>query len=214
VNTCEYLARVGFAAILAEIGGPTATCFDDEEPGDGVVRESDAPAVAHRRVRERILAADKPEPRSGTAVGAKWLGRVVTWPDRVPGLKAWAAKATLAGIIAGHVKRLAADEGRTADLFAVRGVIRTKAGEGPSGLDSTTCQNAIDVGFSPSNLGVDIVCRPALELLAVVGLESVPLVSFAARVCGFVHAGKVWRFAVEDRDGGYFKRWGDCSPAE
>lgn len=209
MNTCEVLARIGYDAVLSGIGGPTPTCFDDETPGGGVVRESDAAAHDHARVLAHLLAADKPEPRSGDLSGTKWLGRVISWPDRVPGLKTWAGNATLCGIIAGHLKRLASAD-FAGDLFTVRGVIRTVKGEGPSGLDSPTCQNAIDIGFSPSKLGMEIECRPALELLAVVGLESAPLVSFDARVCGFVHAGKVWRFDVQDRDGGYFKRWGDC----
>ncbi len=54
-----------------------------------------------------------------------------------------------------------------------------------------------------------IECRPGVELLTIVGLESVPLVSFGARDCGFVHGGRVWKFAVENREGGYFKRWGE-----
>jgi hypothetical protein len=55
---------------------------------------------------------------------------------------------------------------------------------------------------------MDIECRPAVELLAIVGLEVVPLVSFGPHQCGFLDGGNVWRFEVEERAGGYFRRWG------
>jgi hypothetical protein len=55
---------------------------------------------------------------------------------------------------------------------------------------------------------MDIQCRPGVELLAIFGLETVPLVSFGPRSCGFVHGGRLWRFSVEARDGGYAFRWG------
>jgi hypothetical protein len=58
---------------------------------------------------------------------------------------------------------------------------------------------------------MDVQCRPAVELLAVVGLEAVPLVSFGPRLCGFVHDGQLWRFEVEGRSGGYAYRWGEVS---
>ena len=64
-----------------------------------------------------------------------------------------------------------------------------------------THARSIDIGFSPSRLGMDIQCRPAVELLAIVGLETVPLVSFGPRDCGFLHGGCVWRFTVEQREG-------------
>ena len=135
-----------------------------------------------------VLLGIKAESRGGELVGAKWVC-VITWPDRLPGLKTWAGQSTLPKIIAAHQRRLG--KCNTADLFEARGVYRTSKGEGPSGLDASTCQDAIDVGFSASACGMDIECRPAVELLAILGLEAVPLVSFAPRVCGFAHAGKI-----------------------
>lgn len=88
---------------------------------------------------------------------------------------------------------------------------RTAKGEGPSGIDAVSAVNAIDAGFSPSNLDMDIACRPGVEVLAVLGLESVPLVSFGPRECGFLHDGRVWRFDVEERDGGYAFWWGQLT---
>lgn len=212
MNACEYLARVGFDALLEELGGPTPTCFDDESPCEGVLRESDAPAIDHARVRDHILAAEKPLPRAAELLGAKWLGRVITWPDRVPGLVTWSGNQSLPEIIRARVKALAAKEcGTLLYDWMTTPVPKKKGGvvPGHSGLDALCCQNKIDVGFSPATIGMPVAYRPALELLAIVGLESVPLVSFAARECGFVHDGKIWRFVVEQRDGGYYHRWGD-----
>lgn len=256
MNTCEYLATVGLATLVAETGGPTPIVWDEDAPENapGGYREAERNArlADMARVRAMILDAERAAPRTGDLSGAKWLGRVISWPDRVPGLKTWGGRVTLAGLIRDRVAALRADKGATPDLFAVRGLLaghtspkvkalRTKQGKArrlagaidtgvapvaeadvdpdadpvisaATGWDALTCQRAIDIGFSPVALGMDITFRPALELLACVGLEAVPLVSFEARVCGFAHAGKVWRFPVLDRDGGYAKTWGDCQP--
>jgi hypothetical protein len=78
---------------------------------------------------------------------------------------------------------------------------------GASGIDALVVVTALDAGFSLSSLGIPVPSRPFTELLAVIGLQSLPLVSFGPRVCGFVHGGNVWRFAVKDRDG-WGKVWG------
>lgn len=205
MDTCEYLARVGYAALLADLGGPTEPEWADEDDDEAVTAADEAARLAdHARVRD-LLISSKAEPRAADLLGARWV-RLITWPDRIPGLKTWAGQSTLPKIITAHQRRLR--ESEEADLFEARGVYRTGKNEGPSGLDAGTCRDAIDIGFSPSKLGMDIVCRPAVELLAIVGLEAVPLVSFGARECGFLHDSRAWRFQVEPRDG-YYHRWGD-----
>lgn len=207
MNAAEYLSRVGFDWLVEHrLGGPT-----QPDTHDDMTRAEEAEAVAaarlidHARVREALLS-EPPSPIHADRNGAKWLARL-TWPDRVPGLKTWGGQSTLAKIIAAHQRRLKADD--TPDLFAVRGVYRTAKSEGPSGIDPRPAQDSRDVGFSLAQLGMDIGCWPAVELLAVLGLESVPLVSFGPRECGFIHAGRVWRFDVEERAGGYAFRWGE-----
>jgi hypothetical protein len=208
---CEYLARVGFDALLRRVGESTVPDWVLDEGDNALIAAHgiEASQEGRRRVRAELLGA-RPEPRPGGALGAKWLG-VISWPDRLPGLKTWAGQSTLPKIIAAHQRRLATCD--AGDLFEARGVYRTSKGEGPSGLDGSTCRDAIDIGFSPSALGMDVECRPAIELLAILGLETVPLLSFAPRVCGFVHAGKLWKFPVEQRDGGYYYRWGETTEA-
>lgn len=206
-DTCLYLAGIGFDALLLTSGGPTPPAWADEDDAEAVhAAEETALLTDHQRVRELLLGQGV-SPRSGDLLGAKWEQcGLITWPDRLPGLKTWAGQATLPKIITAHQRRLRADD--APDLFAVRGAYRTGKGEGPSGLDALTCQDPLDIGFSPSALGMDIECRPAVELLAIVGLESLPLVSFGSRECGFIHDGQVWRFVVEGRSGGYAFRWG------
>lgn len=212
MTAAEYLARVGLDYLIeTRLGGPTLVYDDDDDRTHAEAADLGRP-IDHARVRELLLGTD-PKPRAGDLAGAKWLG-IITWPDRVPGLKTWSGQATLAKLIAAHQARMRPGKDRpdgwdAADLFAVRGLYRTGKGEGSSGIDATTCRDAIDIGFSPSQLGMDVVCRPAVELLAIVGLESVPLVSYGPRDCGFVHGGRVWRFAVESRDGGWIHRWGE-----
>jgi hypothetical protein len=50
--------------------------------------------------------------------------------------------------------------------------------------------------------------RPALELLAIFGAEVVPLVARAVNEYGYIHGGRLWRFPLVARDGGYYHAWG------
>lgn len=229
MNAAEYLARVGFDHLLHTRLGGRAPLHEYE--GYGVTQEGEAEARRARTLADMVrvheLLTDResrPLPRPGDLNGAKWIGMVLSWPDRVPGLKCWAGRSTLPQIITqrraalrkwdgktsllewttfpAHKSKGAKDKGTDPDEEDMR------EGKGHSGIDSYPCVNALDAGFSPHAVGIPVAYRPGLELLAIIGIETVPLVSFAPRRCGFVHAGKVWRFAVEDRDGDR-KKWGD-----
>jgi hypothetical protein len=208
VTACDYLARIGYEYLLGTPHSPEdfggSDNLADDDPAAYAACVEAARLADHARVHEQLLSA---EPRSIHADrdGCDWV-LPVTWPDRVPGLKTWAGNSTLVKVIEAHQTRLRADP--AADLFEARGAYRTARGQGPSGIDYNTCRDAVDIGFSPAKLGMDIVCRPAVELLAIVGLETLPLVSYGSRECGFAHAGRLWRFAVETRSGGYYHRWG------
>lgn len=183
---CDYLARVGFLALR----GPAV----DFELDDAIETE-------HQRVRAALL--DGPIAASMYSDNVVRIGRtMVTWPDRVPGLITWAGQQSLAKIAAKLRKDIARSD--EPDLFALR-----VASLGMSGIDASVCPDAIDVGFSLPAAKMQIAYRPAVELLAIIGLESVPLVSFRRRECGFVHDRTVWRFSVEAREQGYYRRWGE-----
>lgn len=190
MNACEYLAPIGFDCLLG-----TATPPRDEDDPESVAaaRRDD-----HQRVRDLLLST--PATSLPGRDGAVWVRRL-TWPDRVPGLKTWAGNQTLPKLIS--KLQVAVRKSPSEDLFELRVPMK-----GATGIDALSCQNAIDIGFSPSTLDMEVLQRPALELLAIVGLERLPLLSFANRVCGFVEKGRIWQFPVEERDGGYYHRWG------
>lgn len=193
----EHLARVGFALLCPALSPPE----DEDDPASVAA----ALAVDHRRVAD-ILRDSHAEGNANYA-GVKWLGRLISWPDRLPDLVTWTGQMSLAKIVKARVKMLG--DGPIGDLYAYQA-----AAKGTTGLDGATCQDALDAGFSAATLDLAVVQRPALELLAILGLESCPLVSFGKRDAGYLwdefgdgrHA--LYRFTVEARDGGYYHRWG------
>lgn len=193
----EYLARVGFAALLGPQPGPDADDWGDDLAPSGEAIALPTPEQ-HDRVRS-VLLSRRPQPEQH-GDGVRWIRRI-TWPDRVPGLKTWAGQSDLVKI----VRKLqdAIPEGGEIDLFEFRAPIL-----GASGIDALSCQDARDIGFSPAAIDMPVQQRVGLELLAIVGAECVPLVSYARRECGFVHDGRTWRFAVEQRGTSYHSRWG------
>lgn len=199
MDTCDALARIGYAALLADLGDLAVQRRIDDDPS---VAQA-ARLADHRRVHAALIAS-APRPQQ-YGDGATWI-RAITWPERVPGLVTWAGRSSLPHIIAAHQRRLA-DVDPATDPFDAVGVYRPPQ-EGPSGIDARTCQDARDIGFSPRAIGMPTRCRPAVELLAILGLETVPLVSYDYRSCGFVADGTLWRFCVEARAGGYYHRWG------
>lgn len=234
-NTCEYLARIGFAWLLHAPLQESEQCLAESTTAD------------HRMVLERMLDADvRPYP---THAGCYWLTSI-TWPDRVPRLATWSGQLTLPKLIKKYQKALrlyatqrskerpaeaeaeraaaAARERRPFaeivaeeelpwaererppalnprdDLFAIEIALA-----GTSGIDPRTAVDPIDAGFSLHATDTLVYQRAALELLAIIGLQQVPLISFGSRWCGFLHGGRVWHFRIEMRAGGYYARWGD-----
>ena len=176
IDTCEYLARIGYDALLTQLGdGP-----DNDQ-----------------RILDLMRSGEAKEPAGGN--GCHWLGRAIDWPNRIPNLKTWAGNMTLAKIVKSRVKALR----NATDPFAFEAAIN-----GVTGLDFVSANiDAINVGFSAARLGMPIIQRPGVELLAIIGLNDLPLISFGHRDCGFIYDGKIWRFAIEFRNGGYLARW-------
>lgn len=190
MNTAEKLARIGYDVLL-----DSPTLIYDDEP-DSSVDAAESRDMAY--VKAKLLHVVRA--KTGCD-GVNWM-LPITWPDRVPGLITWSGQMTLAKSIAKLQDALRVST--STDLFTL-----TMPLTGATGIDAIATQNTSDIGFSPNKLSMPVNQRVGLELLAIVGLESVPLVSFGPRDCGFIHDGKAWRFAVEDRDGGYLKRWGN-----
>lgn len=205
-SVLELLGQVGYeearAMVAARMGSATL----------------DNPEARLRRERREIadLLLERAPERYQYGDGAIWICPI-TWPDRVPGLKTWAGQLTLAKIIArnqaaledalsGPRKRPKRTDAGDVDLLTL-----TVGIEGASGLDCDTAQDSVDIGFSPARHSMLLATRPALELLAIIGLESLPIVSLAARHVGVVHRGRMWTWHVEPREGGYYHRWGRLS---
>lgn len=195
MNTCEYLARIGFSFLC---GTPTEPLDPDDQ---NCIEE--AFTFDHRRVKSFLgdLIASPMTGRSGVRLASVMD---ITWPDLVPDLKTWAGQQTLDKMI--NKLASAVRDSKENNPFSLRMPIR-----GATGFDSLSCGDAIDIGFSPAALDMEVMQRPALELLAIIGLEQVPIICFGKRVCGFIHDEKVWQFPVEARDGGYYHRWGGLS---
>lgn len=188
---CDYLARVGFSYILG-------THRHQPTDEDSQASIDEARLLDHDFVANQLLSRSPTQNPYGD--GVKWLVDI-TWVDRVPALKTWAGQVTLARIIKKSQRILPTSGER--DLFKMSETL-----QGTSGIDGLVCPDTLDVGFSTNALLIPTLQRPAIELLAIIGLETVPLISFAKDKCGFIHDQKVWRFPVESRTGGYFKRWG------
>lgn len=192
----DYLATVGYWHVLHGRATPVA----DEDDPESV---ADAMRTDHRIVFDRLKEHDA-EPRGADKDGAKWGPWRCYWPDFVPGLKTWAGRLTLAMIIAKYQSSLTLASLAEADGNLMRVAVPLV---GVSGLDRHAAGNAVDIGFSPNDLGMPVYQRVAVELLAIIGLSTVPLVSWDTRECGWMHDGKVWRMTVEHR-AGYYYRWG------
>lgn len=197
MSPCELLARIGFDALNTSPANQyDFPDYDDDREYSALAQIADHCSVADR-MRESELTDNQ------NYNGVVWLGRRIDWPDRVPAMKTWAGQMSLKKIIGKFVKSLGKQP--INDLFAFRAPLK-----GASGLDSRSCPNAIDVGFSlnahPEML---VEMRPGIELLAVIGLQQMPILSFARRDVGILYDGKIYRWRIEKRDGGYLSRWGD-----
>lgn len=197
MNTCEYLARIGFLLLNNE---PTP-CEDDTE--DDLLRNH---LEDHQKIRQILLTPARPFQDKD---GARWI-TPITWPDRLPDLKTWSGRQTLPGIIAKLQEEVRKSE--QVNLFEMASFMH-----GASGFNGIACQDSLDsldIGFSPAALGIAVRQYPARELLAILALETLPLVSFGRRHVGFIHDGQIWQFKVEPRDSGYYYRWGEIKSYE
>jgi hypothetical protein len=209
---CEHLARIGLDWLGRHLGRDQTVWL----PGE--IDEEPAPA-SYEWVYDALTGTD-PSPVQNRA-GVQWI-IPITWPDRVPQLAIWSGQQALAKIIAKNQRAIQGRErrsGRRLETFARATDTHdpctfTAPLHGASGLDIQSCPRSIDVGFSPAALDMAVWQRPALELLAILGVEIVPLVSLAVNEYGYIHEGRLWRFPIVARDGGYYHAWGPLHGSE
>lgn len=204
----EYFAQVGFHWLLDRIGGPSEPAQDWSEEG-GDERDHDRFIEARRQDHQRIAdwlrdakITPKPNDKAGCSIGDVYLN----WPDRVPALKVWTGQMTLAKI----AKKLqACIPAKVHDVLALISPLK-----GSSGLDRRAAPTALELGFSLNETGMAVETHVGIELLGIIGLETLPLTVYPdGRRIGY-EADELrgvdksrWMFAVEDR-GDYYGRWG------
>lgn len=203
----EYFAQVGFRWVLERIG-PTEPVQDwSDEGGDDGDRQEYLAARRrdHQRVADWLRDAEvKPiANRNGCDIGDVR----VMWPDRVPSLKVWSGQQTLAKIVKQRQQALPKE---VADVLACEAAI-----SGSSGLYKPCATTALEDGFSVDALGIRRVTLVGMELLAIIGLETLPITVYPDRSIGYdaaegpaesVTKACRYLFRVEDRND-YYGRW-------
>lgn len=199
-SPCEHFARVGYDAIAATIEIDASYPHDeDADDWDARVRQwRDGRVLAvligerPKSRKEREVDPDAKEPSVSLA------GHRITWPVGLPELKIWAGRATLETLV----------DDRRAKLHETPMPVGTTLYDwvAPyktmSGLDPRTASTALDIGFSPAKLGMEIDTYVASELLAVVGMELGPIIRYGRKEYGYFGPdGGQWTFSVVERDG-------------
>lgn len=147
-------------------------------------------------IKESLMTA----PREWEHRDGAWWFMPITWPDRVPALKTWAGQLTLTKLIKKYQKVL---ENIPEEEF----LYHECAIGGISGMDPLRYIGAIDAGFSLNSLEMKTIQKPGMELLAIVGLETLPLVSISRDMAGFIYEGRIYEIKIKKRDGGYLSHW-------
>lgn len=200
---CEHFALIGKAWILERIGQSEPTT--DWSLEGGYESDHDKYVAARLRDEQRIadwLREQKPKEipnRNGMDFG----DLRIMWPDRVPALKAWAGQQTLAKITKARQKLL---KDEIMDVMAFEAAL-----SGTSGIDASVATTALEDGFSADALGMERVTRVGMELLAIVGLNTIPITVYPDGKIGYDHEGWHWVFRNEKRNE-YYWRWGMAYP--
>lgn len=163
-----------------------------------------------RQVGPLLEATAKPIPndRNGCILTLGRRRLRIDWPDRIPGMKTWAGQQSLAKLVADRVKALRGLS--DADPFAFEAACGGSSGMDPRNIDAAT------EGFGPDALGISVLWRPAVELLAVIGAELLPILvlpdgmSFA----WYDDLAGCWMRFERVRRNEYYGRWSMATPYE
>jgi hypothetical protein len=201
IDPLKFLAPIGLSRVIEMTGGESP--IDDEAGDDDLDTERHRQHLRHSERFAEWIGKQDVRDLGPNAAGCRIGPIYITWPDRLPGLVTWSGQQSLKKIVA-RWALLAAK--CTGDIYEF-----TAAETGVTGIDPATAVTTLDVGFSLNALKIPIVQRVGLELLAIIGLESLPLVSWPrerkhARSCGLIHDGICYRLVVEHREG-YYYRW-------
>lgn len=145
-----------------------------------------------KKVREKKPRDEEVSERAVSLGGVR-----VDWHTAFRELKIWAGQATLESMILRRQAALYSAAVPPCRLIDWRLPIKTM-----SGLDPRTAAGAIDIGFSPAALDMDIETYVAAELLAIIGMQVSPITRFGGREYGYLDPiGQWWSFRVVEREG-------------
>lgn len=199
---CEHFAEIGKELVLDKIGKSEPDHDWSEEGGN----ESDHEKYVAARLKDEQRIADWLKKQSVKQLlnynGMDFGGNRIMWPDRVPCLKAWAGQQTLSKITQDRQKALGED---LTDILSFEAPVA-----GASGIDKSVAGTALEDGFSANAIGMQRVTRVGMELLAILGIDTLPITAYPDGKIGYDHSGWHWVFSIEKRNE-YYWRWGMAS---
>lgn len=227
-----HFALTAYDYIVAGMAGHPADEAMDADP-DLLRRTRDAyvlAALANNEAPKKVKRRKSEEDTKEDPVTL--CGVAISWPVELPRLKVWAGQMSLATIIA---PRLAAVRSAAAHEFILTQSLfdfcagmrdeKTNTPIGAAGLDPRGIVDAIDAGFSPTSLGMAVAQWPAVDLLAIIGLQLAPITRIAWDEYGYAASAgpwdnkDAWRFKIGARAGGYLRafglaeKWRDGAPS-
>lgn len=178
-----------------------------------------------RYVLDRLRCTEPPKQRKkkkapsdepAEEVPASIAGIDITWHRELPRLKVWAGQMSLATIIAPRLIAIQSDDATRQSLFDFRIAMRDAKSNvpiGASGLDPRSIVDARAAGFSPSDLSIAVAQYPAVDLLAIIGLQVSPIMRISWNEYAYTGAPNswdtqdAWSFRLVAREGGYMRNF-------
>lgn len=195
-------AKIGFTAVLQELGGPSAPEMDWSEEGGSEQDHAEYVAARERdqqRVSEWLRSAKVSPLTHGD--GIMFGPRKISWPDRIPVLKTWAGRQTLTKLVKQRQSALVKD---VTDVLSFEAPIN-----GASGLYKPCAGTALEDGFSVDAVGMKRITPVGLELLAIIGLETLAItVHPDNKTLSFTIEDTSYSFEIEGRNE-YYHRWSE-----
>lgn len=203
-SPAQHFALAGYQYLDARIDNSAQPSddYEDEHPG-AVDAWRDKAILALLRGSEPPKKQRKEPDENGKEKIVTLAGVRIDWHLALPELKVWAGKANMLTVTSRRLAALWECEPDGSRLLDWTVPLKTA-----SGLDARIQTDPIDVGFSLAALGMKIMTFAAAELLAIIGLQTSPIVRWSKENYGYADAtGQWWRFRVLDRSDGYHRKF-------
>lgn len=169
----EVLACMGLLRLADRLWEGAVGHFADDKFELHAAAEDDPASyvIAGLREAEIIVTEVSDKGRAGSLAIGQPYGLWCNWWRRKRGLKPWFGRQTALDVVP-HLRVVLPDAG--ADLLRQQAFLPpTISGKPMSALgwDCWLTMSPVDIGFSPNALGMGVAVRPAVELLAIIGLQ-------------------------------------------